>query len=70
VHGQPVDRSDYGRDPVHPARTARIADLIAASLGRPAILGTVADVATKSLVTILDADSQTALNATVAAIPD
>ena len=38
VGGIPVSQSVYGRDPVHPAGTSHIADLIDPSLGTPIIL--------------------------------
>jgi len=53
VDGVPVDRSPYGRDPVHPARTANLADLIPAE-ARDTIL--------------LDAQSQDELDRKVAEI--
>ncbi len=53
VDGIPVDVSSYACDPVHPATTSRIADLIPAGI---------------SGATILDAESQNGLNAQVAAI--
>lgn len=34
LHGEPVAQTAYSRDPVHPARTSRIEDLIEPSLGR------------------------------------
>lgn len=34
VDGVPVDRSPYGSDPVHPARTAKLADLVAPDAGQ------------------------------------
>lgn len=72
VNGIPVNESVYGRDPVHPARTSRISDLIDPSLGSPVVLGCkrsdtyVPDAA----ILVLDADSQDALNQQVASIPD
>lgn len=53
VDGVPVDRSSYGRDPVHPARTAMLADLVPGE-ARHAIL--------------LDAQSQEDLDQQVAEI--
>ena len=72
VNGIPVSESAYGRDPVHPASTSYIADLIDASLGTPIILAanSSADAATTASILILDADSQDVLNRQVASIPD
>ncbi len=55
VNGVPVDESSYGRDPVHPARTANLADLVPAEAGH---------------VALLDAQSQTDLDKQVAEIED
>lgn len=74
VNGVPVDQSSYGRDPVHPARTSHITDLVAPSIGQPVILGkTLSEseagkIGNESVV-ILDADNQEALNRRVARIP-
>lgn len=75
VNGIPVSDSDYGRDPVHPARTSRIAELIDPSLGQPVILAQdgpdeTARQAASAPIVILDADSQLALNRQVARVPD
>ena len=72
VNGIPVSESVYGRDPVHPAGTSYIADLIDASLGTPIILAanSSGDAATNASILILDADSQDVLNRQVASIPD
>jgi len=72
VNGIAVSKSDYGRDPVHPAGTSYIADLIDPSLGRPIILApdSSSDAATNASILILDADSQDVLNRQVASIPD
>ncbi len=75
VNGIPVSDSDYGLDPVHPARTSRVAELIDPLLGRPVILAqddareAVQQAATAPIL-ILDADNQDALNRQVARIPD
>lgn len=72
VNGIPVSESAYGRDPVHPARTSHIVDLIDVSLGTPIILAanSSGDAATTASILILDADSQGVLNRQVASIPD
>ncbi|MEO8685416.1 MAG: four-carbon acid sugar kinase family protein [Devosia sp.] len=72
VHGIAVNESVYGRDPVHPASTSYIADLIDASLGTPIILAADGsdNAATTASVLILDSDSQDALNRQVANIAD
>ncbi|RWO39857.1 MAG: four-carbon acid sugar kinase family protein [Mesorhizobium sp.] len=72
VNGIPVSQSVYGRDPVHPAGTSHIADLVDPSLGIPIILAanSSGDAATKGSILILDADSQNILNRQVADIPD
>ena len=72
VNGIPVSQSVYGRDPVHPANTSHIADLIDPSLGTPIILApdSSGDAATNASILILDADSQDVLNRQVASIPD
>ena len=69
VNGVPVSRSDYSRDPVHPARTSRIADLIDPSLGQAVVLAQDGTDVTAPIL-ILDADSQEALNLQVSRIPD
>jgi len=72
VHGVPVSKSDYGRDPVHPARRSSIAELIDPSLGRVVVVAK--DQETGAIdeadVLILDADSQETLNRQVARFPD
>lgn len=75
VNGIPVSDSDYGRDPVHPARTSRIAELIDPSLGRPVILpqdppDSAARQTASAPIVILDADCQQTLNRQAARIPD
>lgn len=55
VNSVPVDQSTYANDPVHPATTSRLADLIPSNV-RSAIL--------------LDAVTQDDLNAQIAAIPE
>lgn len=75
VHGTPVSESDYGRDPVHPARTSQIANLPDPALGAPLVLPVNAPEelirsAAGAAIVILDADSQAALNRQVARIGD
>ena len=75
VHGTPVSTSDYGSDPVHPAKTSRIADLIDDALGSPVVLGVdaseeISRQAASARIVILDADSQETLNKRVACVPD
>lgn len=72
VNDTPVSDSLYGRDPVHPATTSRIADLVDLSLGLPVVLACRQANASipDATVLILDADSQDALNEQVASIPD
>jgi uncharacterized protein YgbK (DUF1537 family) len=55
VDGMPVSESAYGRDPVHPARTSSLADLIPDGIGD---------------VVLADAETQDELNAKVAAFDD
>lgn len=55
VDGIPVTETEYGRDPVHPARHSRLAELVPASIGS---------------VVILDAATQADLDKQVAALPD
>lgn len=72
VRGTLVSESVYARDPTHPARTSRIADLIDPSLGQAVVVPMNArpgDFAPAQIL-ILDADSQAALNAQVARLPD
>lgn len=71
VHGIPVSESSYGRDPVHPARSSNIADLVDPSLGKAVIVPSESDrPPPDATILILDADSQNALNRQVARIPD
>jgi D-threonate/D-erythronate kinase len=72
VGGIPVSQSAYGCDPVHPAGTSHIANLIDPSLRSPIILAPNSsdDAAMNASILILDADSQGALNRQVASIPD
>lgn len=72
VNGIPVSQSVYGRDPVHPACTSHIANLVDPTLGRPIILApdSTGDAATNASILILDACSQGVLNRQVASIPD
>jgi len=55
VDGVPVSESSYGRDPVHPARTSSLAELVPGGIGE---------------VVILDAATQDELNAKVAGFDD
>lgn len=55
VDGIPVSESSYGRDPVHPARHSALADLVPTGMAN---------------VMLLDALTQEALNAQIAAIPE
>ncbi|MEM8797056.1 MAG: four-carbon acid sugar kinase family protein [Pseudomonadota bacterium] len=55
VDGVPVSESRYGSDPVHPARTSRLSDLVPSSV-RDALL--------------INAETQDELNAKIAVIPD
>lgn len=75
VHGTPVSTSDYGSDPVDPAKTSRIADLIDDALGAPVVLGVdaseeISRQAASARIVIFDADSQETLNKRVACVPD
>jgi uncharacterized protein YgbK (DUF1537 family) len=75
VAGIPVSESAYALDPVHPARTSRIVDLVDPCLGSPVVLAQdSSEEAVRSSadarVLILDADSQRALNCQVSRIPD
>ena len=72
MYGKLVAASSYGQDPVHPARTSRILDLVDPALG-PAIVvpedASVAELraaANKARVLVLDASSQQVLNDRVA----
>lgn len=74
LDGMPVAETAYGRDPVHPAGTSTIKDLIEPGLGRVVIVP--ADLAEVEIgrhvadapVVILDATSQAMLNRRVAAL--
>ena len=55
VDGIPVAETGYGRDPVHPARHSRLAELVPASIGS---------------VVILDAATQDDLDTQIAALPE
>ncbi len=55
VDGVPVSESAYGRDPVHPARHSRLADLVPPSIGS---------------AVILDVSTQEEFDAHVAAMPE
>jgi D-threonate/D-erythronate kinase len=72
VNGIPVRDSSYGLDPVHPAPTSYIADLVDPALGTPVIVAAtcVDGTNTAPKILILDAESQDALNCQVARIPD
>ncbi|MCI9866932.1 four-carbon acid sugar kinase family protein [Rhizobium skierniewicense] len=70
VHGIPVSESSYGRDPVHPARSSNIADLVDPSLGKAVVVASDSEPPSNETILILDADSQSALNRQVARIPD
>lgn len=72
VHGVPVDASPYGADPVHPARSARLLDLIDPDIGPACVIPEDASaiqlraaIAT-ARVLVLDAATQQALDARVA----
>ena len=70
VNGLPVDQSAYAADPVHPVRTARIADLIDSSFGPPRILCGDGDDPGDAMVLILDAARQNDLDDQVRALGD
>ncbi|MGV2068416.1 four-carbon acid sugar kinase family protein [Agrobacterium sp. 22-226-1] len=72
IHGIPVSQSDYGRDPVHPARTSTIAELIESSLSRVVVVAKDQEAGTidEADALILDADSQETLNRQAARFPD
>lgn len=55
VDGVPVSETVYGRDPVHPARTSALADLVSPAIGD---------------AVILDAVTQDELDSHIAALPD
>lgn len=72
VGGRPVSETGYGRDPLHPARTSRILDLIDPVLGPVTILSqrmsdeAVLAALARSRVLIIDADRQEILDRRVA----
>lgn len=72
VHGQLVAASRYGADPVHPARTSRILDLIDPALGPARLVAEEASAAqlrtaaAASRVLVLDTSTQQALDDRVA----
>ncbi|MCF7770734.1 four-carbon acid sugar kinase family protein [Achromobacter pulmonis] len=72
VHGVPVDASPYGADPVHPARSARLLDLIDPDIGPACVIPEDASAMqlraaiAAARVLVLDAGSQRALDARVA----
>ena len=69
VHGTPVSESSYGRDPVHPAKSSNIADLVDTSLGTAVIVASKSvDPIPNATVLILDAETQDELNRQVARI--
>ncbi|MBD8687307.1 MULTISPECIES: four-carbon acid sugar kinase family protein [unclassified Rhizobium] len=70
VHGIPVSESSYGRDPVHPASSSNIADLVDPSLGKAVVVASDCEPPSNETILILDADSQNALNRQVARIPN
>lgn len=70
VHGVPVDESPYAADPVHPARTARIADLLDPDFGPVRVLPAIGGNPGAARVLILDAARQEDLNAQVRDLGD
>ncbi|ACP22127.1 putative inner membrane protein (plasmid) [Sinorhizobium fredii NGR234] len=74
LHGEPVAQTAYSRDPVHPARTSRIEDLIEPSLGRIARIsahtedGEIGNAIGDAPVVIVDACEQVMLNRRIAEI--
>lgn len=76
VNGQPVSETSYGEDPVHPAWTSRVVDLLDPSIGKYEIIPQSADGAQiiraigGAQALVLDADCQNALNLQVSRIPD
>ncbi|USH04408.1 hypothetical protein K6Q96_21980 [Grimontia kaedaensis] len=76
VNGTPVAESSYGKDPVHPALTSSIVELVPADIGAIAVLAgdasseAVNEALTSNKVLILDADSQPALDLLVSHFPN
>jgi uncharacterized protein YgbK (DUF1537 family) len=69
VHGVPVSESSYGRDPVHPAKSSNICDLVDPSLGTPVVVDSKSvDPIPNATVLVLDAETQDQLNRQVARI--
>lgn len=74
LHGKPVAQTDYSRDPVHPARTSRIEDLIEPGLGRIVRIsactedGDIGKAIGDAPVVIVDACDQGTLNRRIAGI--
>lgn len=74
VDGVPVSKSSYGRDPVHPATTSSILDLIDPCFGKPVVIPHNADISgvncdqNNAKILILDADNQKDLSRQVANI--
>lgn len=74
LHGEPVAQTAYSRDPVHPAHTSRIEDLIEPSLGPIAKIsehtedGEIGKAIGSAPVVIVDACDQVMLNRRVAEI--
>lgn len=72
VHGEPVDVSVYASDPVHPARTARLLDLIDPAIGPARVVpedadaAQLRDAARQARTLVLDATTQAALDQRVA----
>ncbi|WP_052737535.1 four-carbon acid sugar kinase family protein [Grimontia sp. AD028] len=76
VNGTPVSESSYGKDPVHPALTSSIVELVPADIGNTEVLAgdasseAVNEALTSNKVLILDADSQSALDLLVSRFPN
>ncbi|MQW88748.1 four-carbon acid sugar kinase family protein [Sinorhizobium saheli] len=74
LRGKPVAQTDYSRDPVHPAHTSRIEDLIEPGLGRIARIsaraedGDIGKAIGDAPVVIVDACDQGTLNRRIAGI--
>ncbi|MGH6806673.1 MAG: four-carbon acid sugar kinase family protein [Ensifer adhaerens] len=74
LDGRPVAGTGYAQDPIHPARTSCIRDLVDPALGVPALLTVemsdteVRAAAARTRVVIVDADSQEKLNQRVACL--